>query len=112
MGYVILKEFYFDNFSDYFINYCRRYSDMSMLVMLEFRDDGSYVFGRMIRVFDLVDGLGESNNSQWKIVVVNIVGELVVSNGSIGFRWGEKGKWNLEFIVVGTEIELSLILFG
>lgn len=45
MGHVILKEFHLDNPSDYFINYCRRYSDMPMLVMLEPRDDGSYVPG-------------------------------------------------------------------
>ncbi len=58
MGHVILKEFHLDNPSDYFINYCRRYSDMPMLVMLEPRDDGSYVPGRMVRASDLVDGLG------------------------------------------------------
>lgn len=52
MGHVILKEFHLDNPSDYFINYCRRYSDMPMLVMLEPRDDGSYVPGRMIRASD------------------------------------------------------------
>ncbi|WP_162766738.1 molybdopterin-dependent oxidoreductase, partial [Shigella sonnei] len=86
MGHVILKEFHLDNPSDYFINYCRRYSDMPMLVMLEPRDDGSYVPGRMIRASDLVDGLGESNNPQWKTVAVNTAGELVVPNGSIGFR--------------------------
>ncbi len=108
MGHVILKEFHLDNPSDYFINYCRRYSDMPMLVMLEPRDDGSYVPGRMIRASDLVDGLGESNNPQWKTVAVNTAGELVVPNGSIGFRWGEKGKWNLESISAGTETELSL----
>lgn len=112
MGHVILKEFHLDNPSDYFINYCRRYSDMPMLVMLEPRDDGSYVPGRMIRASDLVDGLGESNNPQWKTVAVNTAGELVVPNGSIGFRWGEKGKWNLESIAAGKETELSLTLLG
>ncbi|HED6316584.1 TPA: nitrate reductase Z subunit alpha, partial [Escherichia coli] len=112
MGHVILKEFHLDNPSDYFINYCRRYSDMPMLVMLEPRDDGSYVPGRMIRASDLVDGLGESNNPQWKTVAVNTAGELVVPNGSIGFRWGEKGKWNLESIAAGTETELALTLLG
>ncbi len=112
MGHVILKEFHLDNPSDYFINYCRLYSDMPMLVMLEPRDDGSYVPGRMIRASDLVDGLGESNNPQWKTVAVNTAGELVVPNGSIGFRWGEKGKWNLESIAAGTETELSLTLLG
>lgn len=85
---------------------------MPMLVMLEPRDDGSYVPGRMIRASDLVDGLGESNNPQWKTVAVNTAGELVVPNGSIGFRWGEKGKWNLESIAAGTETELSLTLLG
>lgn len=52
MGHVILKEFHLDNPSDYFINYCRRYSDMPMLVMLEPRDDGSYVPRRMVRASD------------------------------------------------------------
>lgn len=80
--------------------------------MLEPRDDGSYVPGRMIRASDLVDGLGESNNPQWKTVAVNTAGELVVPNGSIGFRWGEKGKWNLESIAAGKETELSLTLLG
>lgn len=64
--------------------------------MLEPRDDGSYVPGRMIRASDLVDGLGESNNPQWKTVAVNTAGELVVPNGAIGFRWEKKanGIWN------------------
>ncbi len=43
MGHVILKAFHLDNPSDYFLNYCRTYTDMPMLVMLEPRDDGSYV---------------------------------------------------------------------
>ena len=45
-------------------------------------------------------------------MAVNTAGELVVPNGSIGFRWGEKGKWNLESIAAGTETELSLTLLG
>ncbi|MFP1591328.1 hypothetical protein ACLB1M_12680 [Escherichia coli] len=63
-----------------------------MLVMLEPRDDGSYVPGRVIRASDLVDRLGESNDPQWKTVAVNTAGELVVPNGSIGFRWREGKK--------------------
>ncbi|MFQ7389320.1 MAG: molybdopterin-dependent oxidoreductase [Escherichia sp.] len=88
MGHVILKEFHLDNPSDYFINYCRRYSDMPMLVMLEPRDDGSYVPGRMVRASDLVDGLGESNNPQWKTVAVNTAGELVCER----FDWFSLGR--------------------
>ncbi|HHD2838965.1 nitrate reductase subunit alpha [Klebsiella quasipneumoniae] len=68
MGHVILKAFHLDNPSDYFLNYCRTYTDMPMLVMLEPRDDGSYVPGRMLRASDLLDGLGETNNPEWKTV--------------------------------------------
>jgi nitrate reductase alpha subunit len=39
---------------------------------------------------------GRKQQSEWKTVAFNREGELVVPNGSIGFRWGEKGKWNLE----------------
>ncbi len=112
MGHVILKEFHLDNPSDYFLNYCRRYTDMPMLVLLDERADGSYVPGRMIRASDLVDGLGEANNPEWKTVAFNSTGELVAPNGSIGFRWGEKGKWNLEPVAAGVETELSLSLLG
>lgn len=45
-----------------------------------------------MRASDLVDGLGESNNPEWKTVAFNSAGELVVPNGSIGFRWGEKAN--------------------
>lgn len=92
MGHVILKAFHLDNPSDYFLNYCRTYTDMPMLVILEPRDDGSYTPGRMLRVSDLLDGLGESNNPEWKTVAYNSDGELVAPNGSIGFRWGEKAN--------------------
>lgn len=92
MGHVILKAFHLDNPSDYFLNYCRTYTDMPMLVILEPRDDGSYTPGRMLRASDLLDGLGESNNPEWKTVAYNSDGELVAPNGSIGFRWGEKAN--------------------
>lgn len=45
-----------------------------------------------MRASDLVDGLGESNNPEWKTVAFNSAGELVVPNGSIGFRWGKKAN--------------------
>ncbi len=43
MGHVILKEFHLDNPSDYFLNYCRRYTDMPMLVLLDEQEDGRVV---------------------------------------------------------------------
>ncbi len=110
MGHVILKEFHLDNPSDYFLDYARRYTDMPMLVLLEPNEAGYMVPGRMVRASDLVDGLGEANNPEWKTVAYNDAGELVVPNGSIGFRWGEKGKWNLEPQAAGKETQLRLSL--
>lgn len=86
---------------------------MPMLVMLEERD-GYYAAGRMLRAADLVDSLGQENNPEWKTVAINSNGEMVAPNGSIGFRWGEKGKWNLEQRdgTTGAETELQLSLLG
>jgi nitrate reductase alpha subunit len=63
---------------------------------LERRDDGRLVPGRFLRASEL-GGLGEANNPDWKTLAYDEnSGQIVVPNGSIGFRWGEKGKWNLE----------------
>ena len=109
-GHVTLKGFRLDTPRDYFLNYGRRYTDMPMLVLLDEQADGRLVPGRMLRASDLVDGLGEANNPEWKTVAFDIAGNLVVPNGSIGFRWGEKGKWNLESLASGQETELTLSL--
>ena len=58
MGHVILKEFHLDNPSDYFLNYCRRYTDMPMLVLLDEQEDGRVVPGRMLRASDWLTGWG------------------------------------------------------
>ncbi|MFZ4834014.1 nitrate reductase subunit alpha [Rouxiella sp. Mn2063] len=113
MGHVMLREFHLDNPCQYFIDYARRYSDMPMLVMLEPREEGYSVAGRMLRASDLSAGLGEENNPQWKTVALSEdSGELVAPNGSIGYRWGEKGKWNLEARAAGHECQLRLSLLG
>ena len=110
MGHVLLNEFHLKTPSDYFLNYARHYTDMPMLVLLEPRADGSYAPGRQLRAADLVNNLGETNNPAWKTVALNSAGELVVPNGSIGFRWGEKGKWNLEPKAAGQATQLTLSL--
>ncbi|GLR09334.1 nitrate reductase subunit alpha [Mixta theicola] len=110
MGHVILKEFHLENPSEYFLSYARRYSDMPMLVLLEPDESGYYTSGRLLRAADLTDALGESNNPDWKTVALSESGDLVVPNGSIGFRWGEKGKWNLEPQAAGSEVQLRLSL--
>ncbi|MCK5729387.1 MAG: nitrate reductase subunit alpha, partial [Methylococcales bacterium] len=95
MGHVALKEFFIDNQDDYFQEYARTYTDLPMLVMLESYEE-SYVTGRLCRASDFDDALGEDNNPEWKTVVLDEkTGNIIAPNGSIGFRWGEEGKWNL-----------------
>ncbi|WP_419964590.1 nitrate reductase subunit alpha [Pantoea vagans] len=115
MGHVMLKEFHLDREVGYFRDYVRRYTDMPMLVMLEPREGGYYAAGRQLRASDLVDGLGQENNPEWKTVALDQAsGELIAPQGSIGFRWGEKGKWNLEQRdgLSQKEVELQLSLLG
>lgn len=115
MGHVMLKEFHLDREVGYFRDYVRRYSDMPMLVLLEPREGGFYAAGRQLRASDLVDGLGQQNNPEWKTIAINEAdGELVAPQGSIGFRWGEQGKWNLESRAGKDqqEVELQLSLLG
>jgi len=96
MGHVILKEFHLSEKSEYFRDYCRMYTDMPFLVKLE-EKDGSYIPGRTLRSSDFSKDLGHKNNPEWKPVVLDAnTGNIVVPNGTIGSRWGEDGKWNLE----------------
>ncbi len=110
MGHVMLREYHLDRQVGYFDDYLRRYSDMPMLVRLD-EKDGAYVPGRLLRAAECKGALGEDNNPDWKAVAVNEKdGKLVVPNGSVGFRWGEKGKWNLEEKAGESEVRLRLSL--
>ncbi|ANP46008.1 nitrate reductase subunit alpha [Candidatus Viadribacter manganicus] len=96
MGHVVLSEYHRDRQVPYFQDYVRRYTDMPLLVRLV-KKDGRYVPDRLVRASDFVDGLGEDNNPDWKTIGIDeATGNPVVPTGSIGFRWGEQGKWNLE----------------
>ncbi len=113
MGHVILKEFHLTNKSTYFADYCRQYTDMPMLVMLK-EQGGMLVADRFLRASDLDGNLGQENNPDWKTIVNDEnTGYLVSPNGSVGFRWGQSGMWNLEMrdAASGKEIKprLSLI---
>ncbi len=100
MGHVALKEFFIDRQETYFQEYARQFTDLPMLVMLRpFTDaDGNsgYTSDRFVRASDFDGDLGESNNPDWKTIVIDAnSGNPVAPNGTIGFRWGEEGKWNL-----------------
>jgi nitrate reductase / nitrite oxidoreductase, alpha subunit len=96
MAHVILTEWHAKGHSAYFEDYCRRYTDLPGLVLLD-AQDGFHVPGRFVRASDLGDNFGQTNNPDWKTLVFDeTTGALAVPTGSIGFRWGEQGKWNLE----------------
>ncbi|MFZ5734686.1 MAG: nitrate reductase subunit alpha [Pseudomonadota bacterium] len=113
MGHVILKEFYVDRQVPYFVDYARRYTDMPFLVRLA-KSGGQLVPERFVRASDFAGNLDEANNPEWKTVAFDESGDrIVVPNGSVGFRWGEHGKWNLEEKEAkGSEIRLRLSLDG
>lgn len=111
MGHVILKEYHVDRQAKYFRDYARQYTDMPMLVRLVKQGD-SYVPERFLRASDFDASLDEKNNPEWKTVAYDEKSDtIVVPKGSVGFRWGEQGKWNLEekeSTGKDTELRLSL----
>ena len=111
MGHVILREFHLDRQAEYFEDYCRRYTDMPMLVKLV-KKGAHFVPDRLLRASDFEGSLGETNNPEWKTVAVDARTMKAVSPlGSVGYRWGEQGKWNLEAKDgKGADVELALSL--
>ncbi|MDP2620090.1 MAG: nitrate reductase subunit alpha [Hyphomicrobiales bacterium] len=111
MGHVILREFHIDRQVDYFTAYARQYTDMPMLVRLV-KQDGRLVPERLLRASDFAGALGETNNPEWKTIAFDEkTNSLVVPRGSVGFRWGEQGKWNLEEKEsTGGDVKLRLTL--
>ena len=115
MGHVVLKEFFLDRQVPYFDDYTRRYTDMPMLVRLR-KDGKRWVPDRYVRQSDLV-GAPSGGRADWKTVAVGEdSGDLVVPQGSIGYRWpkdGEPaGRWNLEDKdgETGATVKLALSL--
>ncbi|MEV6108860.1 nitrate reductase subunit alpha [Streptomyces sp. NPDC051940] len=95
MGHVVLRECYVDRQVPFFHDYARKFTDLPFLVTLEERH-GSRVPGKFLRASDLGD---RDEGAEWKTVVLDEDnGQLVVPNGSLGFRWTEsgKGRWNLD----------------
>ncbi|HEX8978834.1 MAG TPA: nitrate reductase subunit alpha [Parasulfuritortus sp.] len=108
MGHVALKEFYIQKETSYFQEYARKYTDLPMQVMLRKQGEGFFT-DRNLRASDFASSLNESNNPEWKTIAFDeLSGRFVAPNGSIGFRWGEEGKWNLLEQSAGKETRLEL----
>jgi len=94
MTHVILKEFYADKETPYFVDYAKQYTDLPFLVMLD-GQKGSYRSDRFLRASDIAQG---SELGEWKTVVWDENSKsTAIPIGSQGFRW-DKGKqnWNLD----------------
>jgi nitrate reductase alpha subunit len=112
MVHVVLREFHLNATpSDYFRNYVKANTDLPFLVILE-EKNGRTLPGRMLRASDLAGAGGETNNPEWKTLVFDAAtGDLAVPTGSIGFRWGEAGKWNISGRAAnGSELDPVLTL--
>lgn len=112
MGHVVLKNFYVEKQSDYFIDYVKRYTDFPVLVRLKKDAMGRYLPEYFLRASQLVGQYEEEKNAEWKTLLIDSkTQELVVPNGSIGFRWDGSQKWNLQTEASNREIDplLSLI---
>ncbi|MGH8228154.1 MAG: molybdopterin-dependent oxidoreductase, partial [Steroidobacteraceae bacterium] len=114
MGHVIMKEFHLGECPEYFDDYCRRFTDLPLLVRLRQSGD-HFIADRTLRACDIDGHFGQANNPEWKPIAFDETsGHLVVPHGSIGFRWGEHGRWNLESrdASTGRETRLALTLEG
>ena len=95
MGHVILKEYYIDKEVPFFLDYVRRFTDFPFLVLLDEKEDGSFLPGRFLNAKDM--GRAGEKHADFKFYVVDEMTErLVVPNGTMGDRWDRQAKWNLK----------------
>ena len=109
MGHVILKEFFVDRPTPYFLKYTKKYTDLPYLVALEEGPDGGLRPGKFLTAADLPAHENVENAAFKTVVVDSRTDEPVVPNGSLGHRFGETGagRWNLD--LEGVDPKLSLI---
>jgi nitrate reductase / nitrite oxidoreductase, alpha subunit len=114
MGHVVLKEFFVDRPTPYFLDYTKQYTDLPYLVALEevvstSSTDRMYRPGKFLTAADLPAHVHEENAHFKTVLVDSRSDEPVVPNGSLGHRFGDGGvgRWNLD--LDGIEPKLSLI---
>ncbi|MDA7980937.1 MAG: molybdopterin-dependent oxidoreductase [Pirellulales bacterium] len=111
VNHVLLTEFHHKQPSDYFVNYCRKFSDSPFLVELKANDDGSYSAGQLLRAGRL-DAYSDQEHGEWKFLMWDEATDAPkMPQGSSGFRWAsKKGQWNLRLVdgQDGSEIKPRL----
>ena len=92
MTHVILKEFYVEHPTPYFLEYAKTYTDLPFLVTLS-QKDGVWTADRFLKATDLEIDIPEA---QWKTVMWDDErDDPQIPNGSLGYRWDGQHKWNL-----------------
>ncbi|ARD48678.1 nitrate reductase subunit alpha [Sporosarcina sp. P37] len=93
MTHVILDEFYQKRKEPTFLNYAKQYTDMPFLILLDPHED-SYKAGRFLRASDLGQ---QDAHAEWKPMLFDeAAGKVIVPNGTMGQRWEDDVKWNLQ----------------
>ncbi|WP_138417519.1 nitrate reductase subunit alpha [Aquibacillus sediminis] len=93
MTHVILKEFYVDNPTPYFMDYAKKFTDLPFLVTVD-QKNGEYRSGRFLHAADLNN---DHELGEWKTVVWDAnTNNFAVPNGTQGHRWDGDNKWNLQ----------------
>lgn len=109
MGHVILKENFVDRRVEFFENYVSTYTDFPFLVTLETREDGVTVPAKFLTAANLTEH-AQVPDASFKTALLNReTGEVVVPNGSLGYRYNaeDEGKWNLD--LQGVKPALSIL---
>ena len=111
MGHVLLKEFFVERRTPFFVDYVQQYTDLPFLVRLDEHDGAESGAGLVPGKFLTAQDLGRTaDEDRWKTVLLDgVTGEPVVPNGSMGFRYAASGvgKWNLDLEGVSPELTLA-----
>jgi nitrate reductase / nitrite oxidoreductase, alpha subunit len=107
MTHVILKEFYVDRETPYFMEYAKTFTDLPFLITLTGDDEAGLRSDRFLRASDVGS---QHELGEWKTAVWDAnSNSLAIPNGSQGFRWDQGSKWNLDMQnEVGDEIDPKL----
>lgn len=92
MTHVILKEYYVDQETPYFMDYVKKYTDLPFIITLESSESGLRA-GKFLRAKDIAMNI---SNADWKTVVFDQKNNsFAIPNGTIGHRWENNKTWNL-----------------
>jgi nitrate reductase alpha subunit len=103
VNHVILKEFYVERPTPYFMDYVKKYTDLPFLIRVDGKRPAKYLRANLLEAYK------DEENGDWKLLVWDEKsGQARMPKGTLGFRWQtEKGKWNLEMKDGATGEELD-----